>query len=516
MPNSPRKSPLALCLPLLCSCAFSAQSQDRALLIGINHYQDPGIRSLVGARNDLQAFHQMLVQQLGFKEGEIKELQDQEATRAGVLKGIDEWLIQGSAPGGRVVLYYSGHGDQVPDQTGAGQDEEDHLDEAWVAQDAILATHENYILDDEINAKIQMLQGREVLAVIDSCHSGTALRAAENNEDAKMPRWENLGKDKAVKLDLAHQKEGGFIDYAKLGGVANGKDTNPHIAAFFAVSPNQLALEDKLDQARPHSVFTQAFVDGLSDKKADKNHDGQVFFAELFAYVRQRSNTYCVENLKKCQMGLTPGLESEAAKAGEDFLKFGSHQATLPVPPAQIVEAILPPNNEAQLSLSIEPSGPLRLNDKVRYQFHTQRAGKLVIFDLDANGKLTQIFPYPVAPNAPRECQKSLAIADWTPAGQTLRLPDNCMGLQFSAQEPLGKGKVVAVLIEDKDVDTRNLIAIQKGARSPAPQGLAEHPDGPQWMWDLRAALDQVIHEKDGKNREARWSMVTADYEITR
>ena len=503
-----RKFLQAVFLPLLLGCVAPAiHAGNRALLIGINKYEDARIPSLKGTGNDLQAMHTLLVQRLHFKETEILQLENEKATHDGILNAIDDWLVKGSAPGDHVLLYYSGHGEQTDDTSG---DEDDKLDEALVAHDAVMETRQNYVLDDDINQKIQALKGREVLAVIDSCHSGTVTRGLSDASyaDAKTPGRAGLSPVTRGSLEKAHQTEGNFLTPAA------------QLTAFFAVSPTQLALENKLDREHPHGVFSGAFVEGANGK-ADSNGDRQVSYAELLDYVRASSQAYCQANAPKCQQGLTPDLEADKSKLARNFLDFGRTASAAPaLPPAQAAEAILPHGNEAGLSVDIMPGASLNLGDKVRYQIQTDHAGKLVILDLDANGKLTQLFPYPIPSGAPPECRKSLALAERVPAKTVLRLPDNCMGVQFRAQEPLGPGKVIAVLIEDEDVDTHNLIGLPRGlARTEAniqpPQSLPEHRDGEQWMQDLRVQLDAVIHEKDGKNRAARWSVKTADYVIT-
>ena len=485
---------LALSLPTL------ANAGDRALLIGINQYQNT--RSLHGAHNDVASFRSLLTGRLGFKADEIKELKDVDATHDGILAAIDNWLVDGSTAGDRVVLYYSGHGDQTPDRNG---DEPDRQDEALVAHDGS-ADGKNFVLDDEIRAKLDKLAGREVLAVFDSCHSGTVTRAAfEESGDAmaKTPDWQHPGIRGAARVpDLNHQKEAGFVT----GG--------GNVVAFFAVSPNQTALEAASKTPNAHGVFTAAFVEG-ANLKADKNGDRQVSYAELLDYVRERSKAYC--DSQGCGLGLTPDKDYDETKAGQNFLSFGRATPAAPATPAQAAEAILPHGNDANLSLSIKPGNSLRLGEPVYYQFRTEKAGKLVIFDLDANGKMTQLFPAAVPAHAPAACRKSMALADRVPAGLSLRLPDDCMGIRFTAQEPTGPGKVVAVLIEDESIDTRHLIiSPQTAAQSGLKSSFVENPQGEQWMAALRARLDQVFHAADGTNRAVNWSMVAVDYEISR
>jgi len=511
MLTSPRKTLLAVFVPLLLAFAPPAvQSGDRALLIGINKYEDTRIPSLKGTANDLQDFRTMLIQQLHFKESEILPLENEKATHDSILNAIDDWLVKGSAPGDRVVLYYSGHGEQTPDTNG---DEDDKLDEALVAHDADLITHKNYVLDDEINLKIQALKGREVLAVIDSCHSGTVTRGLsdESYADAKTPGPVGL---KALSSDGRGVGERSALDDSSalsIGGISRGEQDKAHqtegnfltpapqLTAFFAVSPKQLALENKLDREHPHGVFTGAFVEGVNGK-GDKDGDGRVSFAELLDYVRVLSEEYCQANKSKCTEGLTPNMETDSSKAGQDFLSFGlpvNHPA--PIEVTDLADSLLAHTSHAQLSLRMLPGQSIALKQELGYEFSADHDGKLVLFDINTQGKVTQIFPNRYTP-------KNKYHLAWVYAHRPVAIPGH-LDFKLRAVGETGKGKLVAVLIED-DVDTDDLIQL-----SSDPFRVIDNPT--QWLAKLSERLNKAFHEPDGKNRAIRWSMTSLDYEIT-
>jgi hypothetical protein len=549
----------------LLGCSPAVLAEDRALIIGINRYQSPEIRRLYGTHNDVAAFHALLTARLGFQDHQIRELKDQEATREGILNAIDQWLIQDSAPGDRVVFYYSGHGDQIDDEPD-GDEQGDHRDEALIAYDAV-RDGRNWVLDDDIDSRFQRLQDREVLAVFDSCHSGTVTRDAFGDEDAKTPGWDaEKTATRAGAFDPAHQQEGGFIQ----GGV--------NLTAFFAVAPEQKALEDKNNPNGAHGVFTSAFVEGVSGG-ADANGDREVSYSELFDYLRTRSRQYCEDdpkNRSKCVLGLTPIKQYDESRAAMNFLEFGksafvdntppteaialadpstfsrpakpnsrpSTAATAPVaspapskpakpkpnsrpapaharPPnaASVAEAALAHGNEAGLQLRIDPDNHVRLGQTVRYRVHIPHTGKLVLFDIDAEGKATLLYPNEAIPsNASPPCRPLPEVVD---GGANILIPDNCMGFEIKAQEPTGKGKVVAVLIEDLSINTQDLLTAHRGlgriTKTPEPSPpFQDIPQPMDWMGLLRARLDQIFHEPDGRNREVRWSVTTVDYEIVR
>jgi len=97
-----------------------------------------------------------------------------DATTINILKAL-EMLVYGAKAGDRLVFQYSGHGSQVPDTSG---DESDKRDEILCPVD--LDWKENVIRDDDLNKIFAALDdGVHLEVFLDSCHSGTALRALE-------------------------------------------------------------------------------------------------------------------------------------------------------------------------------------------------------------------------------------------------------------------------------------------------------------------------------------------------
>jgi uncharacterized caspase-like protein len=165
---------------LLALCAVAAQAEDRALLIGVGQYREPGMGAdLPGIELDLGVM-QEVAESLGFKPAATKVLLNQQATLAAVRQALQQWLVEGTTPGDRVLLYYSGHGTQLPDEDG---DEDDGLDEAWTLHDMAparrhgRATLDGVLLDDELAETLARIPSQQVLVLVDACHSGTSTRA---------------------------------------------------------------------------------------------------------------------------------------------------------------------------------------------------------------------------------------------------------------------------------------------------------------------------------------------------
>ncbi|HEV2921098.1 MAG TPA: caspase family protein [Actinomycetota bacterium] len=145
-----------------------------SLHVGLNrvdpaHYQgwDGELTACEFDANDMRA----IAEGQGF---EPRSLLTKEATSDAVLAAIER--AAGELDRGDLFLCtYSGHGGQVPDRNGEG--EEDRSDETWVAYD-------RQIVDDELYALwSRFAPGVRIFVLSDSCHSGTVVRDIE----AKVP-----------------------------------------------------------------------------------------------------------------------------------------------------------------------------------------------------------------------------------------------------------------------------------------------------------------------------------------
>lgn len=149
----------------------------KALLVGINDYSPAGAGGpdLRGCVNDVRDMSYTL-KTLGIVPATTPTMHivtDQRATRARILSEL-RWLVSGASRGDVLVFYYSGHGSQVADVS--GDETTDRKDETICPCDFSTA---GMIKDDDIRAAIAGVPSTANLDVIfDSCHSGTATRAA--------------------------------------------------------------------------------------------------------------------------------------------------------------------------------------------------------------------------------------------------------------------------------------------------------------------------------------------------
>jgi metacaspase-1 len=142
----------------------------RALLIGINRYKIPGA-DLRGCVNDVKNMQQVLTKFYGFNAKDIAVLTDYKATTKAMEKSIRQ-LVSKARAGDVLLLHYSGHGSNVPDDNG---DEADQRDEILCPTDL---DWKKPLRDDWLRATFDsMPKGVSLTVIMDCCHSGTNTRA---------------------------------------------------------------------------------------------------------------------------------------------------------------------------------------------------------------------------------------------------------------------------------------------------------------------------------------------------
>ena len=154
----------------------------KAVLIGINRYRIQGA-DLRGCVNDVKNMQAALTAYLGFAKGDVTVLTDYDATKKAMQAAI-KGLVAGAKKGDVLLLHYSGHGSNVPDDNG---DEADHRDEILCPTDL---DWKDPLRDDWLRATFDTLKaGVNLTVVMDCCHSGSNTRAIQPPDAPLIPRY---------------------------------------------------------------------------------------------------------------------------------------------------------------------------------------------------------------------------------------------------------------------------------------------------------------------------------------
>ena len=245
----------------------------KALCVGINNFKNYPDNALQGCVNDANDMEALLKKWLGFGPGDIVKLTDNQATKENIMKNLKE-MVEGAKQGkfSYLVFSLSSHGTQVPDTSG---DEPDNADEAFCPHDLVSAGNfwdpNHIIIDDELHDLFIQLPANVLLEVyLDTCHSGTGLRAMNLLPDRK-PRWMPPPSYEAFKMVDGRQSRGlhealldkGMIHHILWAGCrADQTSSDAHIAGgwhgaftyyFCKVmneSQNKLARKEVLKKVR--------------------------------------------------------------------------------------------------------------------------------------------------------------------------------------------------------------------------------------------------------------------------
>ncbi len=131
----------------------------RALIIGIQDYNDPKISKLETPLNDALAMADILKDKYGFR---VSTLLDKKATKKAIYNHLRD-LTRKAKPNDSVLIYYAGHGDI--DRT--------FNDGWWIPVDAVGGDPFTYLDNTQIQKTMASIKAKHVLLISDSCYSGT-------------------------------------------------------------------------------------------------------------------------------------------------------------------------------------------------------------------------------------------------------------------------------------------------------------------------------------------------------
>ncbi|MFD0579358.1 caspase family protein [Dactylosporangium darangshiense] len=217
-----------------------------ALMVGIDRYDNPKIPDLLGCRNDVLAATEVLRRRAAAGT-EVRDvtLLDGEATGAAIVEGFRTHLAQ-AGPGDVALFWFSGHGSTHPVPEAYWHLEPDGRMETLVCADSRVDGRPE-LLDKELALLLDDVceGGAHVVAVLDSCHSGGAMRREYRVRSAD-PAGEPF--ECHLVPDLAER-------------YAGGAPAARHVT-LAACQKQELAAEEELDDVH-HGRFTWALLRAL-------------------------------------------------------------------------------------------------------------------------------------------------------------------------------------------------------------------------------------------------------------
>lgn len=407
---------LAFCL----SSTVFVSAKDRALLIGVDFYQQVGVGRTDGSVADAEALRNLLIGKFNFAPNSIRVLRNEEATTQNILSELDR-LVGETKPGDRVFFHYSGHGSQVPDED--VPDEKDGLDEVIAPYNVQISNTPNgkvnstlksgtYITDDKFNEYAVKLSGRSVVMMFDSCHSGTISRSLGNKsrENSRYLRLAQKSRGMGEKdvysytpkdsksRDLSIVKDESIGD-GNLNGVIFISAASPYQEAFpirFSDEKWRGALSFLFEQA--HSGKTMPKISDLKNSllremknlettgKIEPGTNGQFQVPEIEVFSKTdiwnqalfgaaiTNDEYPNASTADYSSGLIAALTNQYSKIDVGFsLKWNG----------------LPKENQSKARFADK----FYLNDEMEYAVDVSEPGYLYVLVFSANDFATCIFP---------------------------------------------------------------------------------------------------------------------------
>ena len=267
----------------------------KALCVGINKFKNYHENDLSGCVNDAADMKLLLTKYMGFNPEEITTLTDSKATKTAIMKNLKS-MVDGARKGkyDELAFSLSSHGTQIPDTSG---DESDRADEAFCPHD--LASKGNMwdpdhvITDDELHDMFTQLPENVPLEVyLDTCHSGTGLKAMEPLPDRK-PRYIPPPSAMAFKnIDMVPKMAQPLLSKAE-----------EHV--LWAACKSDQTSADAFIGGDYHGAFTYFFCKEVNDNKNQLSRD------EVLKMV--------AADLKNGKYTQTPQLECDATTRGKCF-----------------------------------------------------------------------------------------------------------------------------------------------------------------------------------------------------
>lgn len=350
---------------------------DRALVIGIDGYVDP--LTIKGSVADAKAVATLLTDGLGFRRDQVLTLTNEKATRANILAALDTFVVQGSRPGARVFVYYSGQGfqsrvfpalrDSVPGPAIAPADLR-----LVSASDGTVRDVTGAITATEIRRMLSRLSDRSVTAIFDT----TQISRRELQRPARAGA-DDVGKVRSVEAVVNLSPD--IAEIRVRSASEAGLDPGRNAVIWYGAAPDQWALIDERG-AEPMGAFTKLWLGGLRATRLVSGRQVETSLADLRDSIGEGAERFCEEAGRLCRLGLNPQLAAPEAALTASVIS----SARIVGAAARSVPAI---QNPAGVALDLAAGR----SEKALGTVTTQKPGYLIVVQISPEGRVRQVYP---------------------------------------------------------------------------------------------------------------------------
>ena len=254
------RSLLLACL-LWHSPVWSKGAYEHALLVGVSRYADPAITELTGVPHDIESARQIAAA-MGIPPANISVLRDAQATKANIVAALRRIGAAGS-DGGRVLLYFSGHGTRWADPVAKG------------CVEGLLTYDREVIVNREWAELTRTVSQRadQLIVMFDACHSQGVTAGTRSLGGGMRPKFFMKAQEAG---DLCSQPVNLRTRSLVQASHALGA-LNENVVHITSSRPNEVSF----DEPGKGGLATQGVRDCLLGKAKDLDGSGAVSLAEV-------------------------------------------------------------------------------------------------------------------------------------------------------------------------------------------------------------------------------------------
>lgn len=261
-------------LAILCLTSLaSAQSNRAALIIGIGNYQNATLAPpLFGVPADIESA-KSISKAMGIPDKNVTVIIDQQATKKNLMNAFKK-ISEFGANGGRVFIYFSGHGSR------------DYDSQKKQCYEGLHTYDHELITNEEIAVATQKLKDNvdKTIVLFDACHAGGVLKTALQTRSAgggststltpKFVTKGSLDDVMACRAATNFQTRGLFDQSTRLGALQE------NLVFISSAKQDEVAWDEGPGYG---GIATQALRDCLLGQARDTNSSGAVSLEEVRA-----------------------------------------------------------------------------------------------------------------------------------------------------------------------------------------------------------------------------------------
>jgi hypothetical protein len=262
------------------------------LIVGISKYADNSIRRLSGPRNDARRMAETMERTCGLS-AKPRVLLDERATLSAIRKSFEE-LVETTRPGDVVIIYWAGHGGRC---AAVGSNGTGAYDAYLVPYDGRFSTdaeaRQTMLMDRTFGRWIQELDGRRVVVILDTCHSGGQIEGQKvtslgrTEVDSLKRHARTISLPESVKVEKPGRDKAYFLGSQVVRARAIGQK---QAAVLAAATFRQIAFERREDDHA--GVLTYYVLEAL------EKQSGPLTLHDVYDYARSRVKSYVEKNFE--------------------------------------------------------------------------------------------------------------------------------------------------------------------------------------------------------------------------